>query len=169
VDAIKAIVTKRDSRSFTEIAVDDETLQRVLQAGRMAGSAKNIQPCRFVVLTDHTHKEELAACGQFSAWIPQAPVNIAIVMPADGRDFDAGRTAQNMMVAANALGLASCPVTMHDQACASNVLGLPDGYRVAIVLAIGHPVPGTTSGMGAQRTTLDELVHRERWREGSTS
>jgi len=163
LDALKAIVSKRDSRSFTEQPVNEDTLQRVLQAGRMAGSAKNIQPCRFVVLTDHAHKEELAACGQFSAWIPQAPVNIAVVISESGRDFDAGRTAQNMMVAANALGLASCPVTMHDQDCAQKVLGLPDGHRVAIVLAVGHPVPGSTSGMGAQRVALDEMVYRERW------
>jgi nitroreductase len=163
LDALKAILSKRDSRSFTEQAVDDETLRKVLQAGRMAGSAKNTQPCRFVVLTDHSHKEELAACGQFSKFIPEAPVNIAVVVPEGGRDFDAGRTAQNMMVAANALGLASCPVSMHDQDCARKVLALPDGHRVAIVLAIGHPVPGTTSGMGAQRTPLDEMFHRERW------
>jgi len=163
LDALKAIVSKRDSRSFTAQAVDDETLRHVLQAGRMAGSAKNLQPCRFVVLTDLAHKEELASCGQFSSWIPQAPVNIAIVVPEDGRDFDAGRTAQNMLIAANALGLASCPVTMHDKEGARSVLALPDGLRVAIVLALGYPVPGTTSGMGAQRTPLDEMVHRERW------
>lgn len=164
MDALKAIISKRDSRAFTEQTVDEDGLGRVLQAGRMAGSAKNTQPCRFVVLTDTAHKEELAACGSFSAWIPQAPVNIAIVVPKDARDFDAGRTAQNMMVAANALGLASCPVTMHDQDCARKVLGLPDDHKVAIVLAIGHPQPGTNTGMGAQRVPLDEMVHRERWR-----
>jgi nitroreductase len=163
MDALKAILSKRDSRSFTDEAVDEQTLERILQAGRMAGSAKNTQPCRFVVLTDPANKEALAACGSFSAWIPQAPVNIAIVIPADGRDFDAGRTAQNMMVASTALGLASCPVTMHDADCARATLGLPDGHRVSIVLAIGHPEPGTTSGMGAKRVALDEMVYRERW------
>jgi nitroreductase len=164
MDALKAILSKRDSRSFTGDPVDEQMLDRVLQAGRMAGSAKNLQPCRFVVLTEKPNKEALAACGSFSAWIPQAPVNIAIVIPADGRDFDAGRTAQNMMVACTALGLASCPVTMHDADCARATLGLPDDVRVSIVLAIGHPEPGTTSGMGAQRLALDEMVHRERWR-----
>jgi nitroreductase len=163
LDALKAIVSKRDSRSFTEQAVDDEILRQVLQAGRMAGSAKNLQPCRFVVLTDRAHKQELAACGRFSSWIPEAPVNVVIIVPEDGRDFDAGRTAQNMMIASNALGLASCPVTMHDKERARSVLGLPDGHRVAIVLAVGHPVPATMSGMGSQRIPLEEMVHRERW------
>jgi nitroreductase len=164
MDALKAILSKRDSRSFTAEPVDERTLERILQAGRMAGSAKNMQPCRFVVLTDIANKRALAACGSYSAWIPQAPVNIAIVVPSDGRDFDAGRTAQNMMVACTALGLASCPVTMHDADCARATLGLPDDRRVSIVLAIGHPEPGTTSGMGAKRIALDEMVHRERWR-----
>jgi len=81
LDALRAIVSKRDSRSFTDQAVDEETLRRVLQAGRMAGSAKNTQPCRFVVLTDRTHKEELAACGQFSKFIPEAAVYIAVIVP----------------------------------------------------------------------------------------
>jgi nitroreductase len=163
MDAFRAIVSKRDTRSFAPDDVDEEALRKVLQAGRMAGSAKNTQPCTYVVLTDPARKEELASCGQFSVWIPQAPVNIAVVIPAEGRDFDAGRSAQNMMVAANALGLASCPVTMHDQDCARRVLGLPEGHKVAIVLAIGRPVPGTEGGMGAQRTSLEEIVHRERW------
>jgi nitroreductase len=163
VDALKAIISKRDTRSFTDEPVDDHTLRRILQAGRMAGSAKNTQPCRFVVLRDRERAEQLASCGQFSSWIPQAPLNIAVVMPPEGRDFDAGRAAQNMLVAANALGLASCPVTMHDQDCARRVLGLPDDYKVAIVLAMGHPTDGQITGMGAPRNALDDIVHHERW------
>lgn len=163
MDALRAITSKRDSRSFTDEPVDDPTLERILQAGRMAGSAKNTQPCSYVVVRDEARKEELAGCGNFSVWIPHAPVNVAVVMPPEGRDFDAGRAAQNMMVAANALGLASCPVTMHDQDCARRVLGLPDGYTTAIVIALGHPVPGSNTGMGAARNALGEIVHRERW------
>ena len=163
MDALKAIISKRDTRSFTDEPVPPETVGRILQAGRMAGSAKNTQPCRFVVLSEREHMEELASCGQFSSWIPQAPLNIAVVMPSEGRDFDAGRVAQNMLVAANALGLASCPVTMHDQDCARRVLGLPDDYKVAIVLAIGHPPDGKITGMGVTRNALEDIVHHERW------
>jgi nitroreductase len=163
MDAYKAVVTKRDTRSFSGDSVSEESLHRILQAGRMAGSAKNLQPCRFVVLTEQSRKEALAACGSFAAWIPSAPVNIAVVIPADGREFDAGRAAQNMMVVAHSEGLASCPVTMHDQECALKALGLPDGFRVSIVLAIGPPGPPAPRPTAA-RAPLEDVVHKESWR-----
>lgn len=165
MDAYHAILTKRDTRSFTDQPVAEEVLRRILQAGRMAGSAKNLQPCRFVVVDDPTVAEKLAGCGQFSAWIPTAPVNIAVVIPADGRDFDAGRAAQNIMVAAHAEGLASCPVTMHDGDCARQVLGLPADHRVVIVVAVGHPGEGPRSrGPAGARLPFDDYVHRNTWR-----
>ena len=100
MDAQACIRTKRDSRAYTGQPVAEETLQRVLQAGRMAGSSKNTQPWRFVVLRDPGRKAELAACGQFAQHVPAAPLVIAIVLAAGGGAFDAGRAAQNMMLAA---------------------------------------------------------------------
>ena len=167
MDAYEAVVSKRDTRAFTEDPVGEDDLRRILQSGRMAGSAKNLQPCRFVVLRDRTRKEELAACGDFSVWIPNAPVVIAIVLPADGRDLDAGRAAQNMMVVAHALGLASCPVTMHRNDDARAVLGAPEGHKVAIVLAIGHPAPGGGGRLQGARIPLDQLTFWERWGEAA--
>ena len=162
MDAYTCIIGKRDTRTYTDKPIPPEALHRILQAGRMAGSAKNSQLSRFVLLEQRARKEELAACGQFAAHIPWAPVVVAIVMPNEGRDFDAGRAAQNMMLAAHADGIASCPVSMHDQDCARRVLGLPEGYKVPIVLAFGCPT-GASGAPGAPRVSLDELVHRERW------
>ena len=164
MDAYHAIVTKRDTRSFTDDAVASDRLHRVLQAGRMAGSAKNLQPCRFVVVDDPDTKRKLAECGDFSAWIPTAPVCIAVVIPEDGRDFDAGRAAQNIMVAAHADGLASCPVTMHNNECALKVLGIPEGHRVVIVVALGHPGEGPRSrGPAGARLPFDDYVRHNNW------
>ena len=128
----------------------------------MAGSAKNTQHWRFVLLEERARKQELAACGQYAAHIPSAAVVVAIVMPEQGRDFDAGRAAQNMMLAAHADGITSCPVSMHDQECARRVLGLPEGHRVPIVLAFGYP-PAAARAPGVPRTPLDDLVHRGGW------
>jgi nitroreductase len=162
MDAYTCIVSKRDTRSYADKPIPPEILDRILQAGRMAGSAKNSQLGRFVLLEERARKQELAGCGQFAAYIPSAAVVVAIVMPREGYDFDAGRAAQNMMLAAHSDGIASCPISMHDQDCARRVLGLPEGYRVPIVLAFGYP-PATPRAPGVPRTSLDELVHRGGW------
>ena len=162
MDAYTCIRTKRDTRAYQSKPIPEDALHRILHAGRMAGSAKNVQPCRFVVLQEEVRKQELATCGQFATHIVTAPAVVAIVIPQDGREFDAGRSAQNMMLAAWAEGITSCPVTMHDASCACRVLGLPETHRVAIVLAFGYPAPGERR-RSSPRLPLDELVHHERW------
>lgn len=163
MDAQTCIRTKRDSRDYAEAPISEETLQRILQAGRMAGSSKNTQPWAFVVLREASGKSELASCGQFAQHVPAAPVVIAVVLTSDGGAFDAGRASQNMMLAAWAEGITSCPVSMHDQECAQRALNVPEGHRVAIVLAFGYPVSEKSRHRGIARTPMAELVHKERW------
>jgi nitroreductase len=163
MDAYTCIRTKRDTRAYEDRPIPEPSLRRILQAGRMAGSARNLQPCRFVVIQDASKKKELANCGQFAQHMTSAPVAVAIVLPQDGRQFDAGRCAQNMMLAAWAEGITSCPITMHDGACALRVLGIPQGHRVSIVLAFGYPPPSEPRPKSAPRIPLEELVHWGGW------
>jgi nitroreductase len=163
MDAYRAILTKRDSRSYLDQPISEEILQRILQAGRMAGSSKNTQPWRFIVLRDASRRAELAACGNFAQHVPNAPLVIAVVLAPGGGAFDAGRAAQNMMLAAWAEGVTSCPVAMHDRECAGRVLGLPDEHVVAMVLTFGYPESKQSLHRGVARTSLSELVHEERW------
>jgi len=165
------IRTKRDTRAYAARAIPEESLRRILQAGRMAGSAKAAEPCRFVVLRDRKNREELAACGDFTPHIPRAAVAIAIVTlpdagqwdPVRATSFDAGRAAQNMMLAAWGEGISSCPVTMHRHDDAARVLGLPPGHRVTWVLALGYPESEGEARQRRARLPLDEYVHAERW------
>src|SRR3989304_2297895 len=77
--------------------------------------------------------------------------------------FDAGRTGQNMMLAAWAEGITSCPVAMHDRECAARVLGVPDDHQVAMVLTFGYPESKEAMPRGVARTPLAALVRYERW------
>jgi nitroreductase len=163
MDAAKCILTKRDSRSYTGQAIPDQTLDRILQAGRMSGSSKNTQPWRFVVLRDQQRREELAKCGNFATPMLAAPLAIAIVLAPGGSAFDAGRTAQNMMLAAWEQGITSCPVAMHDRECAAKTLDVPDEHIVAMVICFGYPESRESMHRGIPRTSLEELVHYERW------
>jgi nitroreductase len=163
MDAHTCILTKRDSRQYKPDPLPEPIEGRILQAGRMAGSSKNTQPWAFVVLRDPARKAELAACGQFATHVPSAPFVVAVVLTPNGGPFDAGRAAQNMMLAAWAEGVTSCPVAMHDQDCAATTLGLPAEHRVAIVLSFGYPESRASLHRGIARKPIDELVHHERW------
>ncbi len=163
MDTYTCIVSKRDTRTYLDKPIEEDKLRQILQAGRMAGSSKNTQPVRLVLLRDRERLEEMAACGKFSQHLPSAAVGIAVCLPETGSDFDAGRSAQNMMLAAWSMGIASCPCSMHDQECATKTLGLPEGWRMCVVLALGYPDPKVSMHLGKKRLGLEELAHEERW------
>ncbi len=165
MDAYQAIIAKRDTRHYLPTAVESEDLQRVLRAGRMAGSAKNAQVTRIVVVTEAARRQELAACGDFTSWIHVAPVVLVLVAPVEGgRLFDLGRMAQNLMLAAHDLGLATCPVTFHHQDRMRVAIGLPDDLEGPMGITLGHPGPLDADRPRAPRLPLDDLVHLETWR-----
>ena len=164
MDTYRAIVTKRDTRTFEDGPVDEDDLRKILEAARMAGSAKNEQVNRLVVVTDAGDRERLSQCGKLAGWIAGAPVVIAFAVPAEGgRPFDYGRMAQNMMVMANSLGLASCPMTFHDADCAREVLGLPDDVTAPMGVAVGRPGAADPDRESSPRVPVDDLVHWGRW------
>ena len=169
MDAFKAILTKRDTRSYTEDAVEGEVLDRVLNAARLAGSAKNVQPVRVVTVTDTETKIALKAGGDFAAWIDEAPVLVVMTVTADAgprRLFDIGRHAQNLMVAANAVGLTSCPVTLHHQEQVRSALGIPESVEAPMLVSLGYPEsmdpPAVISG---PRVPLTDYAMSERWQD----
>jgi nitroreductase len=161
----EAIVSKRDVRDYTDEPISDEVLTRVLQAGRMAGSSKNQQVNRLILFRDQAVQDRLAEAGDFASWIGTAAVIIGIAAPvASLRMFDVGRMAQNMMVAAHAEGLASCPVTLHHQDRVRAAVGLPEDWDMTMVVTLGWPVADVPdSHLKRPRLSLDELVSYDRF------
>jgi nitroreductase len=157
------ILGLRAVRSFDARRVTDEHMTKILEAARWTGSSKNRQNWAFIVITDATEKDRLADTGSFTDPMRNAPAAIAIVQEPEGYEFDTGRVAQNIMLAADAIGVASCPVTLHRDDEAADVLGLPLGARCRYAIALGYPGPPTgRSGYGG-RKPLDDLVHDEHY------
>lgn len=165
MDAYRAIISKRDTRVFLDKVVPEDVVRRIVQAGRMAGSSKNTQPCRFVILDDAAAKAAIAACGDFAGWLPQAPLAIAVAVSNSSKrdEFDAGRAAQNMMVAAWADGVSSCPTSMHRVEDAHQALGLPEEFHVSTVIGFGYRERAPKHVPEAARLPWDECVRRNRW------
>jgi nitroreductase len=168
MDAYQAVVAKRDTRKYTTESVAAESLERILNAARMAGSGKNRQSGRIVVVTDTDQQKALGATCDFCDWIHEAPVVLAFAIAEEGGlrpHFDIGRMAQNAMVVAQAEGLASCPVTINRAADARRVLGIADGWDLPMAVAIGHAPPPDPGRRSHPRIPLSDVVHWGTWSE----
>jgi nitroreductase len=163
VDTWLAVASKRDIRRYADRPLPEDVLLRILDAGRLAGSARNRQPWRFVVVESPELKERLAETVYAPANVSGAAVAVAIVGKAG---LDTGRCMQNMMLVAWNDGVASCPNGMPDPARTAEVLELQGDSQPAVVLTFGYPVfephperrtPGEWSAR-ADRKPLEELV-----------
>ena len=120
------------------------------------------------MIRDREQLDRLATCGDFTVPIRNAPLVIAPVMHPEGYEWDMGRVAHNIMLAAASIGVGSCPITLHRQDCSHEVLGVPSGYQCRYVVALGYPeVEAEAAGRAANpmggRKPLEELVRYERF------
>ena len=164
MDAYRAVVDKRDQRAFLPTPIPDESLRRILQAARMTGSSKNREPNRLIVVRERPTVAALVADFELARWLPAAAAVIVIVQTAR-HDFDAGRCAQNMMIAAWNDGIGSCPAHL-PEAHVARVLGVPPTLQVNRVIGFGYIDPGRAApprSVARPRRPLDELVRWERW------
>ena len=155
-----ALLKLRAIRHFEERPIEPADLDAVLEAARWTGSSKNLQNWSFIVVDDPEQKDRLCEAGTFMTPVRNAPAAICLVEEPTGYEFDTGRLAQNIMIAADALGLATCPVTLHDDALAGAVLGLPEGRRCRYAVAIGYPSGDARPGKKGGRKPMEQLVHR---------
>ena len=166
MDTFLAIASKREVRDYEPRALPPDVEERILDAGRLAGSSKNRQPWRFDVVAG----ELLADLVYEPTNLHGAPFVVAIVVRGKGPvSFDAGRAAANMQLAAWNDGVGSCPNAIADEPAARAALGLDEEEKIAIVLSFGYPAkprdPESRSAAEwsarANRRPLQETVRRQ--------
>jgi nitroreductase len=169
VDTRLAIASRREVRDYADQDLPADVVERILDAGRVAGSASNRQYWRFLFVDDPEVRARLAELVFEPSNIHGAKLVVAIAMSGKGPlAFDAGRAAENMLLAAWNEGVGSCPNGMPDPDAVGKVLGLPEGERVVIILTFGYPARPTNPesrtadewSVRANRKPLDEVVFR---------
>jgi nitroreductase len=171
VETWDAIRSRRDVREFADRPIGDDHLDRILEAGRRAPSARNWQPWDFVVVTDRAQLVELAQVWRGAAHVAASAATIALVAPIveDERErgieqFDLGQAAVSMMVAAADLGIGSGHAAVADQDRARRVLGYPADRFCAHLIPLGYPATRPLSPIRRpNRRPFDDVVHRGRW------
>ena len=164
MDAYRAVVDKRDQRVYLPKPIPDEALRRILQAARMTGSSKNREPNRLIVVTEREGVRALAALSEWGRWLAHAAA-VIVIAQVEPHEFDAGRCAQNMMVAAWGEGIGSCPAHVAEAELGA-LLGVPADLHVNRLIAFGYIDPARTAAprsVARPRRPLDELTHHEGW------
>ena len=146
-----------------------ERVERILQAGRLAPSAKNRQEWRFIVVNRHDLREKLASASFGAEQIETASVVVAVCttnvdyrMPNGQLSFpvDLGIAAAFMMLQATHDGVESCAMTTFDEQEVQDLLSIPHAMRVVVMLAFGY----TDQQLPPQgRKPLPDIVAYNHW------
>jgi len=177
LDVVRPLLRVRQIRDFTPEPVSDDAIEAITEVARWSGSSQNQQPWRFIVVRDDTTVRKIAEMG-----LPQtrslttATAAVAIAVPSDPKRavsyaYDEGRAAERMLIAASLLGLGAAIAWILPaiREPIGELLGLPDGWMVRTIVALGHPTAAAMrpkSAPGTARRPREEAVLAERWPKG---
>jgi nitroreductase len=182
MEVFSAISQRRSIRAYQEREIGEEKLQRVLEAGRLAPSAKNRQEWRFIVVRDLETRRKLVSAALGQRFIEQAPVTIVACAIATDYYMPCGQPAYTvdvsialsfMILEATELGLGTCWLGAFHEDAVKDILNIPEAMRVVAMTPLGYPAEerGGVVGYrmdravatGAYRKPLDEIIYYEKY------
>jgi len=183
----RAIATRRSIRRFAQRPVAQDDLRGIADAGRLAASAGNRQPCRFIAVSGSELVQRmrgyvawLAGAGQppVGAWPTAYVVILADTAVNHNYASDCAAAAQNMLLAAHARGIGSCWIGSVNSDAVGTLLRVPPGLGIYAVIALGYPAEQaeahdaggemtvTRDAAGVVRVPkrrLDDVLRFDRW------
>lgn len=169
MDVAKAIRDRRSVRSYEKKGIPQDVLLKVLEAARLAPSANNRQPWRFVVVREAAKRAALAKAAKEQQFVAEAPVVIAAVALEPARVMTCGVptyavdlaiAVDHITLAAVDQGLGSCWIGAFYQEDVKKILKIPDEYKVAALLTLGYP---RDQARFKNRKPLEEIVCYDSW------
>jgi nitroreductase len=178
---IESIERRRSIRKYLNTPVEDEKLQAILEAARLAPSGNNKQPWRFIVLKREENRLAAARATGNQMWIAEAPVVIVgvadvaargvesagLVLDEHSPDWDLKRAIRDTAIATEHIlleaenqGLGTCWCGMFEQAVIRKVLGVPEDKFVLAVIPLGYAAQAPSA---RPRKSLDKIVSFEGW------
>ena len=163
MDLMEVIRTRRSVRKYQDKPIAKELLETIVDAGRLAATARNEQPWEFIVVTDPQLKAQVAAATDHGKFIAQAAALIAVFCKDCKYFLEEGSAAtQNILLAAHGLGIGSCWIAGDKKDYApevADILGVPAGFRLISLVALGYPAEQPQKA----KRPLSEVLHWERF------
>ncbi len=170
MNVMDAIKTRKSVRAYLPTPVEDEKLNAVLEAARLAPSAANRQEWRFVIVRERETRQKLADAAGGQGFLAEAPVVIVACAETDGHVMRCGQLSypidvaialDHISLAAVDLGLGSCWIGLFDEKKVKEILRIPDAIRVVELMPLGYP--SDPSVHAKNRLPLDRIVKYEHW------
>ena len=163
MEAIEALKTRRSVRAYTREPVAREVIEDIVDCGRLAATAVNIQPWEFVAVTKPGMLRSLANATDYGNFIADAAVCI-VVLCRDTKYYleDGSAATENILLAARAHGLGSCWVAGDKKPYAAEIcrlVGAPPGYKLVSLIPIGYPAESPKIA----KRPLADVLHWEKY------
>lgn len=163
MDAIEALKTRRSVRAFQPHPVPRQVLADLVDCGRMAASAINIQPWEFVVVISEQSRRAVADLTDHGKFIAQAAACIAVLSRETKYYLEDGSAAtENILLAAHSRGLGACWIAGDKKPYADAIrklLGAPEGLKLVSLVAIGYPAEKPTK----EKRPLEDVLHWDQY------
>jgi nitroreductase len=170
MEVSEAIKSKRAVRTFEDRPIAEDQVKKILNAGRRAQSAKNMQPWHFIAIREKDTLKKLSELGHYAGHLAGAVLGVALITPPPSQRFsvmfDTGQAAAYMQLAAWEMGIGSCLATIYQPEEARKLLKFPDDLEINIAISFGYPTADLAASRPARkqgRRQFPEVVHYEKW------
>ncbi len=169
MDVMDAIRQRYSCRAYADKPVETEKLETLIEAARLAPSAKNVQDWRFVIITDPAKRKALQTAAAGQLFVGQAPIVLAACsistqrMSLCAQPYAAINVAialEHIALAATSLGLATCWVGAFKPQPVRKILHIPTHVTVVELMTVGYP---REKGVSPRRLGADKIACREKW------
>lgn len=151
MDVFECIQSRRSVRNYSSRKISFDDLTRIIEAGTKAPSAGNLQDYRFIIVNDRAKIDLLAEHCNEQFWIASAPLLIVVCVDTEKTEAYYGlrgqrlyatqnvaAAAQNILLAAHALGIGSCWVGAFNEEFVSDEFGIPSKVRPQVIISLGY-------------------------------
>ena len=165
MNALEVLKTRRSVRKYLDKNVELSILKDLADCGRLAATARNIQPCRFVIVTDKKRKLKLSELVTSGKFINDAAACILVFCEETPFMIEDGAAAtQNILLAAKAHGLGSCWIAGYGRPYQKDVesfIGVPENIKLISCVAVGYE----DGKAETSKKPLEEVMHIDCWKE----
>lgn len=174
MEVFECIKTRRSVRKFLDVPIEWDKVGTIVDAGRSAPTAGNLQNWKFIIILDEGKRKKIAEACLKQFWMERAPVLIVVCSePEKAKRFygirgerlysiqNCAAAVENMLLTAHSLGLGGCWVGAFDEDMIKRALEIPDYARPQVVVPIGYPAEKVPTPMQYQ---LENVTFFEQWK-----